>query len=164
MDNVRSLRAITLLELLMASVLLGLVVVTGSAVTHNAINAQKKAEESAIFSFAEVAQGIENVFQRVVVAQNFSLPSSSEVRFTRNDLTGRIYSEGDRLVYQRDINNPSEETVILENIKEVDFSLDSLNRLIVEIEMADQAKTKIRTAVRTRNPYEPQVVAPGKIN
>jgi len=157
-------KAITLLELLMASVLLGITVVAGTVVTRNAFNVQKQVEDAAVFSIAEVAQGVENVFQRVVTAQNFTLPRSSEVRFTRSGLTGRIYQEASKLMYQGNINNPSSVTVILEKVKTAKFSLDTLNRLIVEVEMDDGVNTKLRTAVRTRNPYEPQVVAQTVVN
>ncbi|MFH0913136.1 MAG: prepilin-type N-terminal cleavage/methylation domain-containing protein [Candidatus Omnitrophota bacterium] len=152
-------RAVSLIELLMALALLGIVVVAGTVVTRTAFNAQKQAEDTAIFSFAEVAQGVEVVFQKVAVAQDFSLPSSSEVRFTSRGATGRIYQEASKLMYVGNISNPSSATVVLDNVKSTNFALDSLNRLVIEIEMNDTAKTKLRTAVRTRNPYEPQTTA-----
>jgi hypothetical protein len=49
--------------------------------------------------------------------------------------------------------------VLLENVNTTTFSLDALNRVVMEIALNDAAQTKIRTAARTRNPYEPQVIA-----
>lgn len=163
----KGIKAVTLVELLMAIALTGIVVVGGSAVIRSAFYAQKQAEGSAIFSLAEASQGAEATFQRLVTAQNFNLLSSSDVQFTYklgvNTITGRIYKSGTQLLYQADTSNPST-AVLLDNVKTTAFSKDSLNRVVMEIALNDSAQTTIRTAARTRNPYEARVIAWMRIN
>jgi type II secretory pathway pseudopilin PulG len=153
------IKAITLLELLIALVMLGMVVIAGSSVTRSAYYAQRQAEDSAVFSLGQASQGAETMFQRISTAQSFSIPTSSEVRFVRQGSTGRIYQADTQLLYQSNIWDDSTKTVLLENVNTTTFSLDALNRVVMEIALNDAAQTKIRTAARTRNPYEPQVIA-----
>jgi prepilin-type N-terminal cleavage/methylation domain-containing protein len=160
----RYVKAFTLVELVMSLALVGIVALTTTATIQSAISTEIQAEEAAIFSQGEAGQGIEVVFQRLATAQNFSPVGSTEVRFTRQGATGRVYQQGNELLYQSNINDASTKQTILANLKSVTFSQDALNRICLELTLNNPEQTKMRTAVRTRNPYEPTVIARRYLN
>lgn len=160
----QSIKALTLAELVMALALAGIVALASTTTIQSAITTQKQAEDAAIFSMGEAGQGVEVAFQRIATAQNFNVVSPTEVRFTRQGTTARLYQESNTLVYQGNISDASTRQTLLKNLNNVSFSLDALNRVCMELALNDAEQTKMRTAVRTRNPYEPTVIARWTVN
>jgi len=155
----RKVRAVTLVELLIAISLIGVLVVAMSSLG-SSLYAMKTdlldKQQPLIQGNLALASIFERVLRASAVGSQAAFTISDQGRrleYTRSGIDEKIWLEGDTIKYQEG-DNP--EKVILKGVQSLNFVRDYENRLAVNITLS--SGEKFRTCVQPRNEFTPQGV------
>ena len=158
---------LTLVELMIAVALIGILVVTMGAVGTFVSNARAELQED----FLPVAQAnliVETIYQRLLRAPIIKRPGGTTLPFEIFDGGTRLRYEGpggstteemkgvgDTLVYDPDISDEIPGEVILRGLESIRFARDYQDRLAIELSLKGDAGA-VRCSVRSRNQFTPR--------
>jgi len=160
----RKTRAVTLIELLIAISLIGVLVITMSSLA-SSLYAMKRdlldKQQPLIQGNLALATTFERVLRTGIrgtrpaydITSNGTYLTYYRVRELGPTETGEIWLEGDKIMYKEE---DSPEKVILANVSALNFVKDYENRLAVNITL--KSGEKFRTCVQPRNDFTPQAV------
>ena len=162
-----------LVELLLATVLLGVIVVTAGVYGKYIGIMNTEIDRAAIVSMAKLGSGVEYMVQRMLLTDNKQILDSDGkgvtfvVIYAGGKRTARIYFDkaNNQMLYDYNIEDDKPAKVFLTDIIDVTFTKDAIakgeERLAIEIEAAHKPyPVKLRTSLIGRN----RPIPPGKIN
>lgn len=159
-------KGLTLVELMIAVALIGILVVTMGAVGKFVSNARAELQED----FLPIAQAnliVETIYQRLLRAPIIKRPGGTTLPFEIFDggtrlryeapvpggsRTEEIGMDGDTLVYDPDISDAIPGEVILRGLESIRFVRDFGDRLAIELSLKGDAGA-VRSSVRSRNQF-----------